>query len=401
MKIRKKCLSCKKGNLKEIINLGLHSFADRFVEKKNLNKKDPIYPLIIDYCIRCKFIQSRVITAPKDRYSSIDYSYTSSNSKYSKNHWINYAKSLHKKFNLKNKKILEIGSNDGFLCDLFKKKGAQVVGIDASKFMTKISAKKNIKSINSIFNFKESKKIKHQYGLFDFIIANNVFNHSDDPSDFLKGVFNLLNKNGLYIFEQPDFAIGAISLKFDQIYHEHVSYFTSKNIKSILNHNKFNLIGISRNNYHGGSLRSIASKKNSKFWSLNINLRRIKNYNEIYKINFYKKMMKKIDRKKYLFKNKLNNLIKDGYTICGIGAAAKSNTFLTYYSLNNNVVKFVTDTSKYKKNKFTPYTRIPIRDDLEIKKYKKIACIILSWNISNLVINKIKKMNKRVKILYT
>ena len=82
-------------------------------------------------------------------------------------------------------------------------------------------------------------------------------------------------------------------------------------------------------------------------------------------------------------------------------AAAKSNTFLTYYSLNNNVVKFVTDTSKYKKNKFTPYTRIPIKDDLEIKKYKKIACIILSWNISNLVINKIKKMNKKVKILYT
>ena len=105
MKIRKKCLSCKKGNLKEIINLGLHSFADRFVEKKNLNKKDPIYPLIIDYCIRCKFIQSRIITAPKDRYSSIDYSYTSSNSKYSKNHWINYANLYTKNLILKIKKF--------------------------------------------------------------------------------------------------------------------------------------------------------------------------------------------------------------------------------------------------------------------------------------------------------
>ena len=31
--------------------------------------------------------------------------------------------------------------------------------------------------------------------------------------------------------EQPDFAIGALSLKFDQIYHEHVSYFTSRNIE--------------------------------------------------------------------------------------------------------------------------------------------------------------------------
>ena len=77
-------------------------------------------------------------------------------------------------------------------------------------------------------------------------------------------------------------------MKFDQIYHEHVSYFTSKNIKSILNHNKFNLIGITRNKYHGGSLRSIASKKIQNF-EIETNLRQIKDYNEIYKINFYKK----------------------------------------------------------------------------------------------------------------
>ena len=122
MKIRKKCLSCKNLNLKEIINLGSHSFADRFIEKKNFHKKDPTYPLIIDFCIKCNFIQSRVITNPKDRYSNIDYSYTASNSKYSKNHWRDYANTLDKKFNLKNKKILEIGSNDGYLCKLFKKK---------------------------------------------------------------------------------------------------------------------------------------------------------------------------------------------------------------------------------------------------------------------------------------
>ena len=34
MIIRKKCLSCNNKSLKEIINLGLHSFADRFVPKK-------------------------------------------------------------------------------------------------------------------------------------------------------------------------------------------------------------------------------------------------------------------------------------------------------------------------------------------------------------------------------
>ena len=39
-----------------------------------------------------------------------------------------------------------------------------------------------------------------------------------------------------------------------------------------------------------------------------------------------------------------------------------------------------------------------IKNDKELTKYKKIACIILSWNISNLIISKIKKLNKKIKI---
>ena len=103
-KLRTKCLCCNKKYLKEIVNLGLHSFADRFVPKKKLHIKDPTYPLILDMCTKCKFIQSRAITNPKNRYLEIDYSYTSSNSNYSKNHWIEFANSLEKKINLKKKK---------------------------------------------------------------------------------------------------------------------------------------------------------------------------------------------------------------------------------------------------------------------------------------------------------
>ena len=46
MKIRKKCLCCKSKKLIEIINLGNHSFADRFIPKNKLKFHDPKYPLI-------------------------------------------------------------------------------------------------------------------------------------------------------------------------------------------------------------------------------------------------------------------------------------------------------------------------------------------------------------------
>jgi len=149
-------------------------------------------------------------------------------------------------------------------------------------------------------------------------------------------------------------------------------------------------------------LRKVAAKKKSSLKEFKID-RFINHENKknIYKLGFYKQMMKKINLKKNFLLSKLINLSTKGYVISGIGAGAKSNTFLTFYGLNYKIIKFLTDSSIFKKNKFTPVSRIIIKDDKELIKYKKIACIILSWNISNLVIDKIKKINKRIKIIYT
>ena len=111
----------------------------------------------------------------------------------------------------------------------------------------------------------------------------------------------MLIKDGLYIFEQPDFAKGAVTLKFDQIYHEHVSYFTAKNINNFLKINKMKLIEIKENNYHGGSLRSIAVKDTSENYKIRINLSKFKKYSKIYKVGFFKNMMRLIKKEKRNF----------------------------------------------------------------------------------------------------
>ena len=121
-KKRNKCLSCNSKKLSPILNLGLHSFADRFIKRQDLKKKDPIYPLVLDLCQKCNYIQSKFKTNPKDRYFNYDYSYTSSNSSYSINHWKKYSDNLDTKYNLSNKNIIEIGSNDGLLSRFIKKK---------------------------------------------------------------------------------------------------------------------------------------------------------------------------------------------------------------------------------------------------------------------------------------
>ena len=402
-KSRKKCLSCGNKKLNEVINLGLHSYADRFISKKFFNKKDPLFPLIVQLCKKCKFLQLKIITPPKDRYLNFDYSYTSSNSSYSKNHWNEFSKDLIKKYNVSGKKIIEMGSNDGYLTNLLKNKGAEVLCVDASKVMTKIAMKTKLNAICSVFNYKESVKIKKQFGEADIIIANNVFNHANEPADFIKGVKNLLkDKKSVFIFEQPDFTSGALTNKFDQIYHEHVSYFTATNINNFMINNKLFIKSIDKNEYHGGSLRTAVSLTSNK--SINSNLKKFIKFeknSKIYLSQFYKQMMNSILKQKKDILIKIKNLIEKGYIISGVGAGAKSNTFLTFNGLDNDFINFITDSSPHKLNKRTPFTRIPIKSDKELGKHKKIACIILVWNISKMITNKLKYINKNIYFIKT
>ena len=56
--------------------------------------------------------------------------------------------------------------------------------------------------------------------------------------------------------------------------------------------------------------------------------------------------------------------------------------------------------SKFKIGKSTPKTRIPIYADEKLKKINvKIVAIILSWNISNILKKKLKKLNKDLEFI--
>jgi len=403
--MRKNCLICLSFKLNKILSLGKHPYADTFISKSKLSYKEPITKLEVDICKSCGCVQTSHSTSTFRRYNLYNYSYTSSNSNFSRNHWKKYAIQVSKDLKINKKtKILEIGSNDGFLLRQFKKLNkCTVVGADASNYMTRISRKNKIDTFNLIFNSKNSKKILEKFGRFDVIVANNVFNHSDNPLDFIKGVENLLKENGSFIFELPYWLDTVKSKKFDQIYHEHVIYFNFRMIQKMISKRKLKFQTAKKINYHGGSIRVHLKKnlktKNEKLLQKYI---LIEKKNNLYKLNTYYKFQSFIENKKDKLLLKLKKIKHEKNSIIvGIGAAAKANTLLNSFGLNNNIIDFITEASKHKIGKFTPKSRIPIYSDEYLNKYKnkKLYAIILSWNISSDLKSKLKKINNNINFL--
>ncbi len=389
----------------EILNLGFHPYADTFIDKKYFHHSEPIYQLACELNKTNYLIQNKIKTSDFDRYNLYDYSYTSSNSSYSKNYWKKYFLDIHKYLKINNKinkksKILEIGSNDGYLLSQFRNKNFPVLGIDASKKMSQIANKKKIKTLNMLFNFKNSKKIKKVYKKFNLIIANNVLNHSNDPEDFIKAAKNLMANHAVLIFEFPYWSNLIKDMKFDQIYHEHVSYFTVKYLKSFLQKINLSITNIQETEYHGGSLRVFVENKKSLLGD-----QLVKNYIKkeeaqgLFKKKTYDNFMQKLRKRKILLVKKILNFKSLNYKIVGVGAAAKANTFINYMGFNNETIDFVTDISKFKIGKWLPLSRIPIKSDDNLRDIKKLCVIVLSWNLHKILKPKILKINKYAKII--
>ena len=57
------------------------------------------------------------------------------------------------------------------------------------------------------------------------------------------------------------------------------------------------------------------------------------------------------------------------------------------------------DVNKAKFNKFTPHSKIKILDEKKIRKTKVDYILLLIWHFKGFVIKKIKKFNKKIKII--
>ena len=79
----------------------MHPYADTFISKSQLNLSEPIYPLQCYLDEDSSLISLGISTDPNERYNLYDYSYTSSNSEYSKNYWNEYANDVHQALNIK------------------------------------------------------------------------------------------------------------------------------------------------------------------------------------------------------------------------------------------------------------------------------------------------------------
>jgi len=386
----------------KILDLGQHAYADTFIKPEQLNLSEPVFPLEVWMNAESGSIQLRYISNAEDRYNLYSYSYTSSNSKFARDHWDEYAATIKARFPDQDF-VVEIGSNDGYLVHQFKSDTTQVLGIDSSGAMCGLAVERGVDCIHSVFDRTVGEAAEITNGPASLIIANNVFNHANDPVNFAQGVAALLAPGGRFVFELP-YWLSTIERGTlpDQVYHEHVSYFTVKSAWNLLQAAGLEIEDVDLVNYHGGSIRVIARHATGAGMPIVVE-DYIARETQIglFSANFYHNLQQQFEQQRdaWLYNFYQIRLAEPDAVFIGVGAAAKANTWLTWHGLTASHLYCVTDASEHKQGKYTPLTRIPVRGDQEFAQHEKPYALILSWNISEPLKQALININPNIRFL--
>lgn len=376
-KLIKKCRCCESSNLTCVIDFGEQPLANSYHDGKT---KLPEYPLALNLCKNCFHSQLSVAVDPDEMFKN--YVYLSGTSKTLNNFFESFAEMVISETVSKGL-VLDIACNDGTQLEKFKKRGWTTHGIDPAKNLYHLSSKLNDKIIVDYLNEKSLKNL----GLkkYDAIVAQNVFAHTDNAFKFLNCCKKVMSDTTkLYI--QTSQADMIENNQFDTIYHEHLSFFSTKSMQAICKRVGLKLISVRRIDIHGGSYLFVIKTNGDEEDSVKESILKEKSSGR-YKLKTYKTYAKNIKKIINSFSILVKNYKKQGYTVVGYGAAAKGNTFLNAAKTR---LDYVLEDNQLKCGLLTPGTNSVIINSEFIKLFANDTIFIpLAWNFYSEIKNKI------------
>jgi len=389
----KSCEICKNNKLQLILNLGNQPLCDD-LKKIGSKIKNKLYPIKIFYCNKCHTAYQRLSINKKELFPK-NYHYRAKNTKDvldGMKELVSSCKKITK--SLKNKKVLDIGCNDGSLLNFFKKEKCITYGIEPTDAFKDAKKLGHIVT-NSWFNIQTAKKFKKINGSPDIITFTNVFAHIENLKELINAVKILMSSKTIIIIENHYLGQVIKKKQFDTFYHEHPRTYSLTSFLKIAKKLNSNLIKVQFIKRYNGNIRVFIKKGKNKKNKILANESYIKK--DIYK--FQTIVNKWRSNKLKLFKS-----LKEKYgPISAKSFPGRASIPIKILNLDKTFISKVYEKSNSLKiGNYVPGTNIPIVSDNKFKKNKekKNKIIInLAWHISKEIKNYLKnnlKFNGKV-----
>jgi SAM-dependent methyltransferase len=379
------CRFCDTTLTQSLVDLGMSPLCESFLAADQLNQMEPFYPLHAWVCSHCFLVQVEEYVRPDQIFS--EYAYFSSYSESWLRHARRYVDMIVDRLGLgSGSRVVELGSNDGYLLQWFVARGIPVLGIEPAANVAAAARAKGVPTSTVLFGRDTAHDVVAQHGRADLVIGNNVLAQVSDLNGFVAGMKVLLGSRGVITMEFPHLMRLMEENQFDTIYHEHFSYFSFLTVERIFAAYGLTLFDVEELPTHGGSLRIYARHGEDDTKPVGprvLELRAREETGGFRQPARYASFTEQVRETKRRLLEFLIGARRRGKSVVGYGAPGKGNTLLNYCGIRTDFLDYTVDRNPYKHGRFTPGTHIPIFPPERIFETRPDYLFILPWNLKD------------------
>jgi SAM-dependent methyltransferase len=370
------CRVCNSKQLEPVIDLGDQPWCNNFLTREQVGK-EPFYPLRVVYCHKCATAQLDYTVKKEVMFAS--HTYLSGTTRTLTNHFSKIAEEVTTRFfpDEKEKSVLDIGSNDGTQLTHYRRLGYRVQGVESSSLAYERAQEQGINTLHTFFNLETARSLD---STFKVINASGIFFHLEELHSVTQGIKHCLAEDGVFVVQFLYMKSIVENCAFDQIYHEHLLYYTLTTLEKLLQQHGLELFDAYLAPIHGGSMMGFVSHPGKRPCSERLmQLKKEEDNAGCNTLSYYQEFARRIETMKEKDVSYLKAQRALGKRIFGLGAPVKGNTLLNYFGLGPETIEVLVEKNELRRGLYSPGMHIPVVIEGEWNEVPDIY-YVLAWN---------------------
>lgn len=239
------------------------------------------------------------------------------------------------RFNLKGKKILEVGCGKGEFLRIWKDYEVRAVGIEYDQELVTRARNEGLEVYKA---YADDACTEMPEAPYDAFVQFNFLEHQPHPNEMLQCIYNNLTEDGVGLVTVPSL---EYILKYDGYYElikDHIAYYSEETLKFLFQKNGFDIVDCYTVNR---DTHSIMVRKRKKV--------DVSNWKE----NF--------DSLKQELFDYVNGYVSQGMKVAVWGASHQGFTLIPSLGLSDKI-SYIIDSAPFKQGKYAPASHVPIVD---------------------------------------
>lgn len=366
--------------LREFLDLGRQPTANGFLRPAEVSDEF-FFRLAVGVCESCTMVQL-IDTVPQELRYHDGYRYHASGSAAHRAHFEkNALRFLETELTGPDPFLVEIGCNDGVMLSTIAQAGVRHLGVEPAGNVAELARAKGVEVLTGFFDERTAGDIRMRHGQADVIFGANTICHIEHIGSLFRGVDTLLAPHGVFVFEEPYLGTIVQRNAFDQIYDEHVFYFSVTSVQAMAERFGFELVDAQHTPLHGGEIRYTLARPGARTPAPAVReLLAAERAARLTERETLDRFAAQVARTRSELVGLLRDLRAQGRRVVGYGAPGKCSTVTNYCGIGPDLVPFVCDSTPAKQGCLTPGTHLPVRAPEAFTDPYPDYALLFAWN---------------------